>query len=64
MSVIKYLKQNNDTENQMYINMDFLGLDLSKVPQEKFWRLESICNTSFICDFINSINKIDNKYDQ
>lgn len=41
MSVIKYLKQNNDTENQMYINMDFLGLDLSKVPQEKFgdWKV-------------------------
>ena len=41
MSVIKYLKQNNDTENQMYINMDFLGLDLSKVPQENFgdWKV-------------------------
>lgn len=41
MSVIKYLKQNNDTENQMYINMDFLGLDLSKVPQENLndWKV-------------------------
>lgn len=41
MSVIKYLKQDNDTENQMYINMDFLGLDLSKVPQENFgdWKV-------------------------
>lgn len=41
MSVIKYLKQNNDTENQMYINMEFLGLDLSKVPQENFgdWKV-------------------------
>ena len=41
MSVIKYLKQNNYTENQMYINMDFLGLDLSKVPQENFgdWKV-------------------------
>ncbi len=41
MSVIKYLKQNNDTENQMYINMNFLGLDLSKVPQENFgdWKV-------------------------
>lgn len=41
MSVIKYLKQNNDTEKQMYINMDFLGLDLSKVPQENFgdWKV-------------------------
>lgn len=41
MSVIKYLKQNNDSENQMYINMDFLGLDLSKVPQENFgdWKV-------------------------
>ena len=41
MSIIKYLKQNNDTENQMYINMDFLGLDLSKVPQENLndWKV-------------------------
>lgn len=34
MSVIKYLKNNNLKENEMYINMDFAGLDLSKVPQE------------------------------
>lgn len=41
MSVIKYLKQNDDKENQMYINMDFVGLDLSKVPQENFndWKV-------------------------
>lgn len=41
MSVIKYLKQNDDTENQMYINMNFIGLDLSKVPQENFndWKV-------------------------
>lgn len=34
MSVIKYLKNNNLKDNEMYINMDFAGLDLSKVPQE------------------------------
>lgn len=41
MSVIKYLKQNDDTENQMYINMNFIGLDLSKVPQENLndWKV-------------------------
>lgn len=36
MSVIKYLKENNMTENSMYINMNFFGLDLSKVPQENY----------------------------
>lgn len=36
MAVIEYLKDNNIKENDMYINMDFLGLDLSKVPQENF----------------------------
>ena len=34
MSIIKYLEDKNLKENEMYINMDFLGLDLSKVPQE------------------------------
>lgn len=34
MSIIKYLKDNNLKDNEMYINMDFAGLDLSKVPQE------------------------------
>lgn len=36
MSIIKYLKNNNMTNNESYINMDFIGLDLSKVPQENF----------------------------
>ena len=34
MSIIKYLEDKNLKENEMYINMVFLGLDLSKVPQE------------------------------
>ena len=36
MSIIKYLKDNGKTESNMYINMDFLGLDLSEVPQENY----------------------------
>jgi len=36
MSIIKYLQEKNLTDNEMYINMDFCGLDLSKVPQENF----------------------------
>ena len=36
MSIIKYLQEENKKENEMYINMDFLGLELSKVPQENF----------------------------
>ncbi len=36
MSVIKYIQEKNLTENEMYINMDFLGLNLSKVPQEEY----------------------------
>lgn len=34
MSIIKYLEDKKLKDNEMYINMDFLGLDLSKVPQE------------------------------
>lgn len=36
MSIIRYLQNNNDTENSMYLNMNFLGLDLSNVPQENW----------------------------
>ena len=36
IAIIKYLQENNMEENDMYINMNFLGLDLSKVPQENF----------------------------
>jgi len=36
MSIIKYLRNNDKTDNEMYINMDFIGLDLSKVPQENY----------------------------
>ena len=34
MSVIKYIQDKDMKDNEMYINMNFLGLDLSKVPQE------------------------------
>ena len=36
ISIIKYLQEKDLTDNEMYINMDFCGLDLSKVPQENF----------------------------
>lgn len=36
MSVIKYLQEKNLQENEMYINMDFCGLNLNKVPQENY----------------------------
>ncbi len=36
MSVIKYIQEKNLTEDDMYINMDFIGLNLSKVPQEDY----------------------------
>ncbi len=36
MSVIRYIQEKNLKENEMYINMDFLGLNLSKVPQEDY----------------------------
>lgn len=35
ISIIKYLEQ-EDEKNEMYINMDFLGLDLSNIPQENY----------------------------
>lgn len=36
MSVLKHFQEQDLTDNEMYIKMDFLGLDLSKVPQENF----------------------------
>lgn len=36
MSVIKYIQEKNLTDSDMYINMNFLGLDLSNVPQENY----------------------------
>lgn len=36
MSIVKYLKEKDLKDNEMYINMDFCGLDLSKVPQENY----------------------------
>ena len=36
ISIIKYIQEKNMTDNDLYINMNFLGLDLSKVPQENF----------------------------
>lgn len=36
MSVIKYVQEKNMQDNPMYINMNFLGLDLSNVPQENY----------------------------
>lgn len=36
MSAIKYVQEKNMTDSPMYLNMDFLGLDLSNVPQENY----------------------------
>ena len=34
ISVLKYVNENKGTEDSLYINMDFFGLDLSNIPQE------------------------------
>lgn len=36
ISVIRYIQEKDLKDNEMYINMNFLGLDLNKVPQENF----------------------------
>lgn len=36
IKIISYMQERNLTEDDLYINMEFLGLDLSKVPQENF----------------------------
>ena len=36
MIFIKYVQEKNMTDSPMYLNMDFLGLDLSNVPQENY----------------------------
>ena len=34
ISILKYVNNNKGQEDPLYINMNFLGLDLSKIPQE------------------------------
>lgn len=34
ISIVKYVNENKEKNNAAYINMNFLGLDLSSVPQE------------------------------
>ena len=34
IGIVKYVQNNNLTDDEMYINMNFLGLDLSNIPQE------------------------------
>lgn len=36
ISVIKHIQEENQTDSDMYINMNFMGLDLSKIPQENY----------------------------
>ncbi len=36
ISILKYVNTNKSTEDPLYINMDFFGLDLSNVPQENW----------------------------
>ncbi len=34
ISILKYVNENKGTEDSLYINMNFFGLDLSNIPQE------------------------------
>ena len=34
ISILKYVNENKGTEDPLYINMNFFGLDLSNIPQE------------------------------
>lgn len=36
ISIIKYVQDKNLTDSEFYINMDFLGLDLSNIPKENW----------------------------
>lgn len=36
ISIIRNQKEKNETSSELYINMDFAGLDLSEVPQENY----------------------------
>lgn len=36
ISIVKYVNENKEKGNEAYINMNFLGLDLSSVPQENY----------------------------
>ena len=36
ISIVKYVNENKEKSDKAYINMNFLGLDLSSVPQENY----------------------------
>ena len=36
ISIVKYVNENKEKSDEAYINMNFLGLDLSSVPQENY----------------------------
>ena len=36
ISIVKYVNENKEKSDIAYINMDFLGLDLSSIPQENY----------------------------
>lgn len=68
IAIIRYLQENNMKENDMYINMNFLGLDLSKVPQENLkditvyiipvlYVISSIISIKFTTNLSKSKNK-------
>ena len=40
ISVLKYVNENKDKTDAAYVNMDFLGLDLSSIPQENYGDLK------------------------
>lgn len=41
MSIIKYVQEDEETDSELFINMNFFGLDLSKIPQENLsdWKV-------------------------
>jgi len=68
ISVVKYVQGKDLKDSEFYINMEFLGLDLSNVPQENFhnWTVYIIpvlyvLSSTISIRLINSMNAKNNK---
>ena len=57
---IEIIQKKAAQDENIKVNMDFLGLDLSKVPSQNMTDIK-VYITNIICNFINFLNKNDNR---
>lgn len=71
VSVVKYVNDNNLKDSKFYINMEFLGLDLSNIPKENWqnWTVYIIpvlyiISSIFSMRIMNTINESNKRKDE